>query len=561
MVKVHLIGKHGRWGTIIDNTLKDMVEYVEPNDADWIVISTPTDLHYEQVKHWLLQDKNVFCEKPLTLSLESTKELYDIAEDNGVRLYVDDVFNWRKDLPKHPSKFLWSKEDNRNFIDRFAYHHFYLWLSQKDDLVDIESVDKISEYKFVVTLKSGEQGIFDYGVGNEHMIDDIDISTCEDNPLRMMFYSVLKESMVFDENKIRTLNATKVSEYVRKTIYPKALVVGGGIFGVTSAIALANNGYQVELHEELGDIMSCASDINQYRLHRGYHYPRSMNTAEECLKGLRTFKRKYGDCVVNGNIEHYYGISTEDSKVSGGEYIEFLNDLDLPYKKVEPLPNTDITLRVEEELFDSKSLYWISDDKLWGNGVDVKTNRKSTEDDFNNFDIVVIATYAKINELLDVPIEYQFEVVEKPVVKLPDEYKNKSIVIMDGPFMCLDPLGDRHVLGNVVHAIHETNIGYEPMVSDRLKPYLNRGVIENPPITNIDGFIESGKKYFKDFEKLEHIGSMFTIRTVLKDRDYDDARPTLVRQEGHNIYTIFSGKIDTCVDASNELINRVKEFS
>ena len=56
---------------------------------------------------------------------------------------MDDVFNWRKDLPKHPSKFLWSKEDNRNFIDRFAYHHFYLWLSQKDDLVDIESVDKI----------------------------------------------------------------------------------------------------------------------------------------------------------------------------------------------------------------------------------------------------------------------------------------------------------------------------------------------------------------------------------------------------------------------------------
>ena len=174
---------------------------------------------------------------------------------------------------------------------------------------------------------------------------------------------------------------------------------------------------------------------------------------------------------------------------------------------------------------------------------------------------MVIATYAKINELLDVPIEYQFEVVEKPVVKLPDEYKNKSIVIMDGPFMCLDPLGDRHVLGNVVHAIHETNIGYEPIVSDRLKPYLNRGVIENPPITNIDAFVESGKKYFKDFEKLEHIGSMVTIRTVLKDRDYDDARPTLVRQEGHNIYTIFSGKIDTCVDASNELINRVKEFS
>ena len=92
--------------------------------------------------------------------------------------------------------------------------------------------------------------------------------------------------------------------------------------------------------------------------------------------------------------------------------------------------------------------------------------------------------------------------------------------------------------------------------------------IRNEKITREEGIAlvkkydsEFPKKYFKDFEKLEHIGSMFTIRTVLKDRDYDDARPTLVRQEGHNIYTIFSGKIDTCVDASNELINRVKEFS
>jgi len=125
--------------------------------------------------------------------------------------------------------------------------------------------------------------------------------------------------------------------------------------------------------------------------------------------------------------------------------------------------------------------------------------------------------------------------------------------------MCLDPLGDNHVLGNVVHAIHETNVGYKPIVSDRLKPYLNRGIVENPKVTNIESFVQSGKKYFKDFENLEHIGSMFTIRTVLKDRDFDDARPTLVRKEGDNIYTIFSGKIDTCVDASKELVRRLNE--
>ena len=166
-----------------------------------------------------------------------------------------------------------------------------------------------------------------------------------------------------------TLNATKLSEQVKKTLWPKALVVGGGIFGTTSAVALANNGYNVELHEELEDVMMSASDINQYRLHKGYHYPRSKETAQECLKGLYTFKRKYERSVVNGDIEHYYAIASEDSKVSEFEYLAFLDDMELPYERVKPLPNTDVTIKVEEELFDNYKLYEAVRDKLWSSGV------------------------------------------------------------------------------------------------------------------------------------------------------------------------------------------------
>ena len=111
----------------------------------------------------------------------------------------------------------------------------------------------------------------------------------------------------------------------------------------------------------------------------------------------------------------------------------------------------------------------------------------------------------------------------------------------------------------MVHAIHETNIGETPVVSKDLKKYLNKGVISNPKITKIDKFIEIGKKYFgEEFEKSGHIGSMYTIRTVLKDREHDDARPTLVSYEGDNIYSLFSGKIDTCVDAANQLTELIK---
>jgi len=357
-----------------------------------------------------------------------------------------------------------------------------------------------------------------------------------------------------------TLNAIKLSEIVKKKLYPKVLVVGGGIFGTTASVALATSGFNVTLHEELDSVMKCASDINQYRLHRGYHYPRSKSTAQECLDGLKSFKRKYGDSVVNGNVNHFYAISSRDSMVSKEEYLKFLYEMGLKYNINEPFNGTDLTVEVGEELFDSEKLRVQVTQKMKGAGVNVVLNKHTTEEDFDDYDYVVIATYAKINELLDEPIQYQYEVVEKPVVKLPEQYKNKSVVVMDGPFMCLDPYKDGyHVLGHVEHAIHSTNVGDYPMVLNKhIVEYLNNGVIHNPHVTKINKFIEAGMEFFEDFDKLEHIGSMFTIRTVLPYRDEDDARPTIVNQVAHNVYTIFSGKIGTCVEAANKLVERLK---
>ena len=565
MVKVHLIG-HGKWGAVIDNAINDLnVKWVDADEADWIIISTPNDLHYEQVWKYLRMKKNVFCEKPLTLNYKASKELFDFADTMGVRLYVDDVFTWRDDYDIYDdvNHFVWTKPNQKdtNYIDRLAYHHFYMWVRDTD--FEIKNITG-EPNDFKIELEDGRVGEFFYGNSSEvvHYVNEDDMSHNQNNPLRTMFellFEYSADDRLNDINKKLTLNATKLSEQVKKALLPKALVVGGGIFGTTAAVALAHDGYQVELHEELDDIMRAASDINQYRLHKGYHYPRSKETAQECLDGLKTFKRKYEDCVVNGNIEHYYAISSEDSFISPDEYTTFLDEMGLSYEKVESLPNTDIMIKADEELFDNWQLYESVREKLWSGGVEVLKNKTTTKDDFKGFDVVVVATYAKLNDLLDNKKEYQFEVCEKPVVRLPRKYEGKSIVIMDGPFMCLDPYGDNHVLGNVVHAIHETNVGEKPIVSEELKPYLNKGVISKPKITNIDKFIETGKRFFKDFEKLRHIGSMYTIRTVLKNREQDDARPTLVNHEGNNVYSLFSGKIDTCVDAANELIKEIKK--
>jgi hypothetical protein len=217
-----------------------------------------------------------------------------------------------------------------------------------------------------------------------------------------------------------------------------------------------------------------------------------------------------------------------------------------------------LVVQVKELLFDSDKLRKICWKKIKKYNVNVILNTEYRESIYNDDDYVINATYSNLNKLLpkDKQKDYQFELCEKPVIKLPEQYKNKSIVIMDGPFMCIDPLGDTgyHVMGNVVHAIHDTNTGKFPKYDLRFDEVLNKGIVENPIITNINKFIDSAKKFFIDIEKAEHIGSMFTIRTVLPDRDKDDARPTLVEKSDDKIFNLFSGKVGTCVSAAEEIL-------
>ena len=71
--------------------------------------------------------------------------------------------------------------------------------------------------------------------------------------------------------------------------------------------------------------------------------------------------------------------------------------------------------------------------------------------------------------------------------------------------------------------------------------------------TNVERFIESAKKFFPDIEEAEYIGSMYTIRTVLPDKDATDERPTIVKKEENN-FIIFSGKIANCVNAADKIL-------
>src|SRR3989344_2624833 len=348
----------------------------------------------------------------------------------------------------------------------------------------------------------------------------------------------------------------------------KIAVAGAGIFGISAALKLTKNGYKVDLYEKNSDILSAASGINQYRLHRGYHYPRSKSTALSAKYSEDSFRVEYGEAIIDQN-EHYYSIAKKGSRVTGKQFLDFCKECELEHEEVN-LDNhihpdhVELTIKGIESLLDPIKLKEIAQNKIDESGVNLLLNETFLPHQIDEYNVIVNCTYANSNFILErypeAKKEYQFEVCEKPVLRLAEKYRGKSIVVLDGPFFCIDPYGTTgmHVMGNVVHAIRSTNIGQFPIIPNGIKPLLNKGVVKNPPVTNIKKFLEVASKFMPDLKNAEHVGSMYTVRTVLPNVDATDERPTLVSKIGDKIIHIFSGKIGNCVEAAEEALKLVK---
>lgn len=345
----------------------------------------------------------------------------------------------------------------------------------------------------------------------------------------------------------------------------KIAVIGGGLFGSTIAIFLAREGHQVELFERNDELLKEASGINQYRLHAGYHYPRSKETAVSSKRGIDSFLAEYGDCMLERkmDVEHYYAISSNDSLVSKDEYVEFMNAVDLDYQQgsIDGIRNVDGVFRVEEQLIDIEALKRDINTKVEAlPGIRLKLNTEFDCASQVDYDYVVSATYANYNFVLKEPNKrvLQFELVEKPVVKLPERFRNTSLVVMDGPFFCLDPYSDTglHVMGNVAHAIHQEVLSQNMEIPYGYRNLVNRGIVKNPPITTIDRFRETARHFFDGLE-FDHYGSMYTVRAVLPNRDHDDARPTIVNMIDDKFFHVFSGKLGTSVETAHHIVSQL----
>ena len=66
----------------------DWHDVVTDPNVDLVDIATPNAFHYVVAKAALENGKNVYCEKPLSISAEESRELAELAAEKGVVNYV-----------------------------------------------------------------------------------------------------------------------------------------------------------------------------------------------------------------------------------------------------------------------------------------------------------------------------------------------------------------------------------------------------------------------------------------------------------------------------------------
>ena len=333
-------------------------------------------------------------------------------------------------------------------------------------------------------------------------------------------------------------------------------IIGSGFFGIACSLYLSKK-HNIDLYEDQSDILQQASKKNQFRFHLGYHYPRSDKTVQEIKKSNSLFTNFYKGMFLI-KTKNYYAIAKQNSKTTLKKFLYFAKKHNLFLKKD---VNTGNPYRSNFYLSNETNLNYFSFKKLIkmkikGNkSIQLFLKTKFTKKLLPKYDKVIVCCYNNNNKVLNSIgvkkiTKLKYELVEKLVIKLPKEYRNKSYIILDGKFVCVDPyLGTKyHLLSDVKHSKLEVVKSLFPNFINKKKKYLNKGLVKVKNNINFFNFINNSKKYLPFLSDAKYIGSFFVVRTLSlsKNSINKDERVNYIKQYG-NVYSILAGKWNTSV--------------
>ena len=314
-------------------------------------------------------------------------------------------------------------------------------------------------------------------------------------------------------------------------------IVGAGLFGCCIGYELKKAGHNVTIIEQDSDIMQRASKCNHNRIHFGYHYPRSVETAKQSLEGYESFMEHYSKSILF-DFPNFYMVA-KDSNVNYLQYLNFCRKVDI--KSEYGAPNSDLvdfnlinlSLKVDEVIFDYDILKNLVRKNI--EGIDIKFNTKF-DGNIDDCDYLINTTYANINEvnrMLNVPeINIKLQDVVIPIFKM--ECEPIGLTIMDGPYASVMPRGKNNnefLLYSVEHSV------------------IKDGNVD------IDKIYKESEKLYPFLSNVERAGYWRTGR-ALPINDNDERLSEIFTHPSHpKIINVLSGKVTTCHKIGKEIVD------
>lgn len=102
------------------------------------------------------------------------------------------------------------------------------------------------------------------------------------------------------------------------------IIIGAGLYGLYSALFLAKQSIdnKIIVLERDSEPFKRATYINQARVHMGYHYPRSLSTAEKSAHYFRRFMEDYSFSVLT-KFDQIYATSAQFSWTNAEQFRKF----------------------------------------------------------------------------------------------------------------------------------------------------------------------------------------------------------------------------------------------
>lgn len=350
-----------------------------------------------------------------------------------------------------------------------------------------------------------------------------------------------------------------------------AAVIGAGFFGCEIALELRRLGYaRVAIFEREQGIMQRASFVNQARVHNGYHYPRSVATAERSRENFERFVSEY-DYAIDDEFEHVYAVARQ-SRVTASQFERFCSIIGAPVRtapaRLARLFDSSLIeacFAVREFAFNSTAISRRLAAALEQFQVELRLATEARIDQTDNTGVTLSAagvpvraryvfncTYAGLdNTGVSLQAKVKRELAEIGLIQVPAELQRVGITVMDGPFFSTMPFppGACHSLSHVRYTPHAA--WSDPQEEDPV-----------PQRSQQQAMQRDAGRYVPCLARARPIASMFELKAVLARNEGDDGRPILFENSPAmpRVISVLGAKIDNVYDIRNVVRERKWEM-